>query len=230
MTLPRQRRSSGKFQAARGNMVSIWLTLGAVYSRPPTLVRHLWLILCLLAAGSGFASLAEASDYRSYATALVRSLPEGAQIRPDLESYLDKLASTYRLANGRKSVAATELMRIAARAQAADMMLSGVSGHRSRNGESFHRRFGSFVADIDLYRARGENAASERHKGPVDKAKAKRLFELWLGSRGHRQNLMKRDYEFVSTGAVQRGDELWAVQIFWSRPVEAQSNGGLFFQ
>jgi hypothetical protein len=41
---------------------------------------------------------------------------------------------------------------------------------------------------------------------------------------------MKRDYEFISTGAVQRGDELWAVQIFWSRPVEAQSSGGLFFQ
>jgi hypothetical protein len=35
---------------------------------------------------------------------------------------------------------------------------------------------------------------------------------------------MKRDYEFVSTGVIQRGDELWAVQIFWSKPVPRNSN------
>jgi uncharacterized protein YkwD len=163
-------------------------------------------------------SSAMAGSYQSYAVELLKKLPEGAEIRPDLEAYLDGLATSYRVANGRAGLAAAQLMSMAARAQAVDMMLAGQSGHTSRNGDSFDSRFGAFVVDVNLYTARGENAASDRHKGPVDRAKAQRLFELWLDSSAHRRNLMKRDYEFVSTGVVQRGDELWAVQIFWSRP------------
>jgi len=163
---------------------------------------------------------AEAGRYQAYASRLLDSLPEGARIRPDLEAYLDSLADAYRISEGRKGLSADKLMVTAARAQAADMMLAGKSSHRSRNADSFDSRFGAYVDNIDLFRARGENAASERHKGPADQAKARRLFELWLDSGQHRRNLVKRDYEFVSTGVIQRGDELWAVQIFWSRPVE----------
>jgi hypothetical protein len=35
---------------------------------------------------------------------------------------------------------------------------------------------------------------------------------------------MKRDYEYVSTGVIQRGEELWAVQIFWSKPIEPSND------
>jgi uncharacterized protein YkwD len=184
--------------------------------------RRKWLTAALVV---GFMALvpfhqALAGGYRSYAAELLEALPKGVEIRPDLEAYLDSLADSYRIANGRKGLAADGLMRIAARVQAADMMLAGKSGHRSRNGDSFDSRFGAFVDNVDLFRARGENAASERRKGPADRAKARRLFDQWLDSSQHRRNLMKRDYEFVSTGVIQRGSELWAVQIFWSRPVE----------
>jgi uncharacterized protein YkwD len=74
--------------------------------------------------------------------------------------------------------------------------------------------------EAELYPARGENAASDRKKGEAGEAKARRLFASWIDSSGHRRNLMSRDYEFVSTGVIQRGDELWAVQIFWSKPKE----------
>src|SRR5262249_39396857 len=159
-----------------------------------------------------------------YARTLLSKLPGNAGARPDLESYLDKLVSSYRQSKGRKGLIASDLMREAARAQAADMMLAGKSNHTSRAGPSFDARFGAYVEDVELYKARGENAASDRKKGPADESKARGLFALWLASSGHRSNLMKRDYEFVSTGVIQRGEELWAVQIFWSKPVPPTSN------
>jgi uncharacterized protein YkwD len=183
--------------------------------------------LLLLAAAvwlPGGQSARAASDYAYYARALLSKLPENAGARPDLEDYLNKLVSSYRQSNGRKRLIASDLMREAARAQAADMMLAGKSNHKSRAGHSFNQRFGAYVDDVELYRARGENAASDRKKGPADESKARGLFALWLASGAHRSNLMKRDYEFVSTGVIQRGDELWAVQIFWSKPVPPNSN------
>ncbi len=175
-----------------------------------------------ISASSGPAT--GSGSYAQYARNLLQNLPQNSGARPDLEAYLDRLVSSYRKAHGRKGLIASDMMREAARAQAADMMFAGKSGHRSRDGHSFDQRFSSYVEAVELYKARGENAASERRKSPVDDAKARALFGLWLESSGHRANLMKRDYEFVSTGAIQRGDELWAVQIFWSKPVPPNSN------
>lgn len=187
--------------------------------------------LLLLAASSWLAGSEPArasSDYAYYARALLSKLPENGGARPDLEQYLDRLVSSYRQSKGRKPLIASDLMREAARAQAADMMFAGKSSHRSRAGHSFDQRFGAYVEDVQLYRARGENAASDRKKGPADESKANHLFALWLASGGHRSNLMKRDYEFVSTGVIQRGEELWAVQIFWSKPAPPDSNPLVF--
>src|SRR5260221_7797346 len=139
-----------------------------------------------------------AGGYAQYARAVLASLPENSGARPDLEAYLDRLASSYRKSNGRKGLIASDMMREAARAQAADMMFAGSSGHTSRQGHSFNQRFATYAEATEIYRARGENAASERQRGPVDEAKAKALFQLWLESGGHRHNLMNRDYEFVS--------------------------------
>src|SRR5437763_6883616 len=199
------------------NSVSIWLT-DRVLPR-----RKSWLIAAVLGSLTAILPAASvlAGPYHSYAVELVKKLPAGAQIRPDIETYLDGAASAYRIANGRKGVIADDLMRLAARAQAADMLLAGKSGHISRNGYSFDSRFAAFVDNADRYRARGENAAGDRRKGTPDHDRARRLFQLWLDSSEHRYNLLKRDYEFVSTGVIQRGGELWAVQIFWSRPIAA---------
>jgi uncharacterized protein YkwD len=190
------------------------------------LIRFALVILFIGFAGLTGASVpAEAAgSYAQYARSLLQKLPENSGARPDLETYLDKLVSSYRQANGRKGLIASDMMREAARAQAADMMFAGKSSHKSRAGHSFDTRFGAFVEAAELYKARGENAASDRKKGPADMMKAKAVFDLWLDSSGHRRNLMKRDYEYVSTGVIERGDELWAVQIFWSKPVPPNSN------
>ena len=189
------------------------------------MIKKLIIAVAALVLASGvMPAPAGANDYARYAQSVLASLPENAMARPDLEAYLDQRVSAYRSENGRKRLAASDMLREAARAQAADMMYSGKSLHVSRKGHKFAARFGAYVEDIDLFSARGENAASDRRKGPADKAKAERLFQSWLKSSGHRRNLMLRDYEYVSTGVIQRGNELWAVQIFWSRPREPGSN------
>lgn len=188
------------------------------------------LLLPIVGAGLAAGPVEAAGNYAQYARQVLAGLPANSEPRPDLEAYLDKLVSSYREANGRKGLAASDMLREAARAQAADMMFAGKSRHVSRAGHSFDQRFGAYVEAAELYKARGENAASDRKKGPADLAKAKGLFDLWLDSSGHRRNLMKRDYEFVSTGVIQRGNELWAVQIFWSKKMEPGSNPLLLIQ
>jgi uncharacterized protein YkwD len=60
----------------------------------------------------------------------------------------------------------------------------------------------------------GENAARVSPRGTANAAKAQKLMDQWIKSRGHRKNLVSRDYVSVATGVVQRGDKLYAVQVF----------------
>jgi uncharacterized protein YkwD len=176
------------------------------------------LILPFLLAGlCAEAPVAQAAPaYRSYAEGLVRSLPKGAKLRPDLEAYLDQLASSARRSKGRKGLVASDLLRTAARAQAIEMLNGNFVGHSSASGYAFKHRFAAF-ADPEVHGNHGENAARDRQPGAVDKAKAQRLFQQWLDSGAHRRNLMNRDYTLVATGAVASGNHLYAVQIFWEK-------------
>ena len=178
--------------------------------------------LCLVIALGGAAALGHAlpgkaaEAYRVFAHELLQSKPQGVVIRSDLETYLDGLAAEARRAGGRAPVMASDLLRDAARAQALEMLQGNYVGHQSQSGYQFKHRFAAF-ADPQVNGSHGENAARDRQDGPVDRAKARRLFQQWLDSRGHRRNLMHRDYRFVSTGVVQRGHLLYAVQIYWER-------------
>jgi uncharacterized protein YkwD len=178
------------------------------------------LLLALAAASSSiFAWAADSGGYKAYVQQLMRNPPKGVVFRADLENYLSQLASQYRQSRNRSALVDDPTLRDAARAQAIDMMLSGRSSHLSSRGESFTTRFSAFVSADNTAWASGENAASDRHDGPIDKGRAKQLFQLWLDSTGHRKNMLNGRYVHVSTGAVQRGDELWSVQIFWSEPI-----------
>jgi len=170
-------------------------------------------------AGCGEVKAEAGNAYRKYVESLMARPPEGVVFREDLETYLDQLASSYRRSKRRPALAADPALREAARAQAIDMMLAGRSSHRSRTGHDFKARFAAFLSADNTAWVSGENAASDRRKGAVDKARAKRLFQLWIDSTGHRKNLLRDRYVHVSTGAVQRGDEIWSVQIFWSEPI-----------
>ena len=163
---------------------------------------------------------ARAEDYRAYAETRVAALADGVVFREDLETLLDARASAYRRKKHRRAVTALPDFETAARAQALDMMARGRSGHLSAKGVGFQARFKAFQLDPKLHYNAGENAASDRRRGPADEEKALRLFELWVQSSGHRENLLNERYLNVSSGVVQRGSELWAVQIFWSEPIK----------
>jgi len=154
-----------------------------------------------------------ASGYGAYAKRLLAELPGGMVLRPDLEASLNALASAHRRRAGLKPLKPSPLLTGAARAQAIDMALGDYVGHHSRNGHRFAVRFRAFAGE--WLARRGENAARDRRSGAVDEAKARRLFQQWLDSSGHRYNLMRPWYAHVSTGAVQKGHHLYAVQIFW---------------
>jgi uncharacterized protein YkwD len=156
-----------------------------------------------------------ASAYRAYAEGVTQQLPEGISVRPDLEAILDGLAQQTRAGKNRPLMVST-FLKTAARAQAIDMVLGDFVGHTSLKGYSFRARFAAFAEDPDQFPARGENAARERSRGPAGPAKAKKLFQQWLDSGGHRRNLLNRSYNRVSSGVVQKGDHLYAVQMFWT--------------
>lgn len=186
--------------------------LQPMYIRPLTLLAG-GLALCAV-LGSGVPADA-APSYRAYAEGLVGGL-KGATVRPDLEAYLDALASSARRKEGRPALVSSKLLKTAARAQAIEMLKGNFVGHSSAGGYSFKARFAAF-GDPEVNGGYGENAARDRQPGAVDKAKAARLFQQWLDSSGHRRNLMNRNYGLVSTGAVMVGSHLYAVQIFWEK-------------
>lgn len=178
--------------------------------KPVFIAAALFFAFCLV-AGEAHA----AQGYRIYAHKLLSNLPAGVAVRPDLETYLDRLAVAARRKAGKPPLKPDPLLRQAARAQALDMLKANRLSHSSASGYNFRQRveaFGGFeLGDF------GENGARDRQRGAVDKRKARRLFQQWLDSSGHRKNMMNRYYNYVSTGAVQVGHHLYAVQMFWER-------------
>lgn len=177
--------------------------------------RTLWLGMFGLAAG---AVPAVAGPYLDYAQGLAAHPPKGSKYRPDLEAELVDLLNAYRADKGKAPVVADAAFQDAARAHAADMMLNGFMGHSSSTGMSFQGRMAAFAGDVTKYPSLGENAARETvGAGSLDE-KTRALFQQWVDSAPHRRNMVNRSFAFVSTGVIERSDDIWAVQIFFATP------------
>lgn len=174
-------------------------------------------LLAFAALMIGLAPSQGYEKYRVYAKRLVAAPPAGVVFRPDLEARLNALASARRRANGRKGLKASTLLRTAARAQAIDILRTGSVGHVSRRGDRFATRFEAFGGSLDERGTRGENALRSRKVSDKASVQAAHMMKVWLGSSGHRRNLMAYDYRYVSTGVVQKGNTFYAVQMFWQK-------------
>lgn len=168
-----------------------------------------------------------AEPYKAYAQSLLQNLPSGTNYRPDLERVLDNLANAYRGSKKAAALKSSGLFSTMARAHAADMLLNDFVGHRSSTGYDFAMRVEVMRPEGLVFRSIAENAARDRQKGAADEAKARRLFQQWTDSRPHRKALLNRSYAYVSSGVVQRGNVISAVQIFWGEPRKQE---GIFFQ
>lgn len=176
-------------------------------------------LFCLGLLGVAVAARpALAGPYLDYARGLAAKPPKGSRYRPDLEGELVNLLNAYRAGKGKAPVAADPAFEEAARAHAADMMLNNFMGHSSSTGMSFQGRMAAFVGDVTKYPSIGENAARETvGQGSVEE-KTRALFQQWVESAPHRKNLVSRSFAFVSTGVIEKGGDIWAVQIFFAQP------------
>ena len=188
-----------------------------------TVATKQWAIIglaCLLLVTQPHSSLADAR-YKAYARNLIRSLPASARIRPDMEKYLTARANAERKKQGRTRLKPSPLLVEAARAQAAEMIRGNFVGHHTKGGFDFGDRVRAYMPKFEGLR--GENAARDRRGGKSARAKADRVFRQWLNSRGHRRNLIRSDYRFISSGVIEVGGHLYAVQIFWEPAAPRQS-------
>jgi uncharacterized protein YkwD len=176
----------------------------------------IWFFIgAILLPGTAFE--ANAKTYLEIARSSLKNLPADARVREDLEASIAGQANAYRQAKGLASLQASPRLLDAARAQAVDMMLNGYVGHKSSSGHEFDSRMRAFLGSSIMMMPRmAENAARDTQKGEADSGKARRLFQQWVESRPHRKTLLNSGYKFVSTGVVQRGNKIWAVQIFFA--------------
>ena len=191
----------------------------------------IWLVIGpVLLPGTAFE--ANAKTYLEIARSSLKNLPGDARIREDLEASIAGQANSYRQAKGIASLQASPRLLDAARAQAVDMMLNGYVGHKSSSGHEFDSRMRAFLGSSIMMMPRmAENAARDTQKGEADAGKARRLFQQWVESRPHRKTLLNSGYKFVSTGVVQRGNKIWAVQIFFAplpEDVKALEGSGFY--
>ncbi len=162
------------------------------------------------------APFAAAKTYVEIARDMLKNLPGDARIRDDLETELLVQANAYRAGRGVGALKPSKLLQEAARAQAADMMLNNFVGHRSSSGYEFDSRVRYFLGNPAQIPQMAENAARDTQEGDADTGKADRLFQQWVHSAPHRKSLINSGYMFVSTGVVQRGNRIWAIQIFFA--------------
>jgi uncharacterized protein YkwD len=189
-------------------------------------------MLILLMLGPVLTFEAGAKTYLEIALGSLKNLPADARIREDLEAVIAGQANAYRQSKGIASLQSSPKLRDAARAQAVDMMLNGYVGHKASSGHEFDSRMRAFLGSPIMMMPRmAENAARDTQKGEADAGKARRLFQQWVDSRPHRKTLINSGYKFVSTGVVQRGNKIWAVQIFFAplpEGVKVMGGGGLY--
>lgn len=200
----------------KGDDMKCWLLAGTIF---------------VASVFAGFASEARAETYYEVAQGLLRNLPGDARLRGDLEAVIFAEANSYRSSKGIGTLKASDQLQDAARAHAIDMMLNGFVGHKATTGQQFESRMRSFVGNPLMMPRMAENAARDTQKGEANAGKARRLFQQWVKSRPHRKTLLNGSYSLVSTGVVQRGNKIWAVQIFFA-PLPGGNNligsGGLY--
>jgi uncharacterized protein YkwD len=173
------------------------------------------LVVAALALAPMAVSAAGAEGYQAFAKQLVAAPPAGAAVAEDVEAAILRSLNSYRASKGRKPLPrASAQLVLAARAQAMDLLQMGTVGHVASTGHSFESRMRAILGKSMFLPAMAENAARDRKKGLDSAGKGQALMTQWIKSPRHRKSLTDLSYVAVAIGAVRRGDEVYAVQIF----------------
>lgn len=124
----------------------------------------------------------------------------------DLDAYAQEvlsLTNTQREAAGLNSLSADPVLTEMAMLRAKELEES--YSHTRPSGENCKTVFGEFETDLRFW---GENAAKGNRTPEA-------VMEAWMGSQGHRENLLREDAEYLGVGVWQDEDGiLYWVQLF----------------
>ena len=172
------------------------------------------LVVCLVVALSP-ALCSARETYVQASTRLAAQAEAEGLVRADLEAELYRLTNDYRKAKGVRALALDDVMLDDARAHALDMLQQASVGHVASGGQDFMARMRALHGGgMLVLPMMGENAARVSKPGVVDNAMAAKLFQQWVKSAPHRKALLSRDFVKLAVGAVSKGGQLYADQIF----------------
>ena len=95
-----------------------------------------------------------------------------------------------------------------------DLLERGAMDHVSSTGHDFTSRMRALRPGQMILPAMAENAARQTKMVLTSGENAQALVQQWIKSSGHRKNLIDRSFVGIAVGAVQKGDVVYAVQIF----------------
>jgi uncharacterized protein YkwD len=184
----------------------------------------LWVFLLLTAV----APAVSRETYMPFAQRLVSQPPEGVEIRTDMETTVLRATNAYRATKRLPPLKpAADVLLLAARAQAVDLLEQGAMGHVSSTGYDFASRMRALHPGQMFLPAMAENAARLRNSKLSDSEAAQALVAQWIKSPSHRKAMSDRSYVTVAIGVARRGNDIYAVQVFSGPTVKTNMGGAL---
>lgn len=124
----------------------------------------------------------------------------GPAARPDMERAVVAQANRVRARHGLRPLRPVRPLARAARGHSRFLAARGVLQHEDARGRPFWVRL--VAAGYPRNRAMGENLAQV---GGCGAGPARRAVALWMGSPGHRANILSPRYRAIGVGAVATG-------------------------
>jgi uncharacterized protein YkwD len=179
-------------------------------------VRLQSIAIGLFALGLFFVSESHAREtYQQFSQRLLATPPKGSVIKPDLEVAILMATNSFRKSKGLRALKpASEELRNAARVQAMDLLDMGKMGHVASTGHDFAARMRALRPGQMILPVMAENAARQTKKKLSSAENASSLVQQWITSASHRRNMADASFVTIAIGVVQRGDVVYAVQIF----------------
>jgi len=165
------------------------------------------LVACLLSGGA--LGVTSAPAQRTENAAVTRA--------PSLEALLLDQINAVRAAHGLGTLTASSALARSAVAHSRSMVTYGYFSHSSRNGASFSQRIRRSYAPRSGAWTVGENLAMFGNVAPTAAA----IVDAWLGSPGHRANLLRGTFREAgigimfndAAGGVFGGESTWVVTL-----------------
>ncbi len=153
--------------------------------------------------------------YQQFSLRMLAAPPEDMLIKPDVEAAILMATNAFRKYKGLRPLKlASKALRDAARVQAMDLLEMGKMGHVASTGHDFAGRMRALRPGQMILPVMAENAARQTRKKLSSTENAAALVQQWIKSAGHRRNMADASFVTIAIGAVQRGDVVYAVQIF----------------